>query len=266
MKSTILSLMLSLASSSFVHAAVEYGIFEKSSDGKFQSVCPVQDDGSVICTYKAGYQQSSQKIDTVDLATHQQNLRALNSLSALSFLSYDEAIRKMIPTQGFLLNGFYVKYDSKTVIIDFAHFYSPLQVTVPAAIKAAVGALLKTLLPVYYAHTRFPTPLIKKNNLCPVLVGRFDCGRNTLLVTQRTYGVDDLYVFTYSDRTVPFDFAANNAGMKNALDKYLSQCSAQGLTLDGSTMRLVGMSRDLEFASGTSSLVCKRLSPVQFGL
>lgn len=241
-------------------AAVEYGMFEKTSDGRFQSVCPVQADGSMVCRYQMGSQTAQQKIGSVELAIHQQNLKALESLTVIPFGDYDEAIRKLIPQQNFLFNGYYVKFEAKTVLIDVAHFYSPVAVQVNPQVREVIVALIKTLSPLYYASLQLPNPLIKKMNRCPVLAGRFDCGRNTLLVTQKNFGVDEVYVFTYSDRTAPFDFGANDAGMKNATDKFLAQCSPEGLRLDTQLMRISGFNKDLEFTNGMggSPVVCRR--------
>lgn len=237
--------------------AVEYGFFEKSSDGKYQTVCPVREDGSVVCTYSYKFQTVSAVIDQVNVGAHQQNLRALEALGPIAFYTYDEAIRKLLPTNNFLLNGFYIKFDSRTILLDFAHFYTPLQINIPYNLKSTISSVLRLLTDVYYSKTGKPNPLVKRLNHCPILIGRFDCPRNTLVVTQLNYGIDELYVFNYSDRPVPFDFGANDAGMKNAADKYVATCTDGTLNLDGSVMRLNGM-RDLEFVSGGTTMVCRR--------
>lgn len=258
---SFLAVFGSLLAPSAHAVTIEYGMFEKSSDGKFQSLCPVKDDGSVTCNYTYGLQQASVVIDRVDVSVHQQIMKSLAALGALPFLSYDESIRKMIPSSPFLLIGFYVKFDSRTVLIDFAHYYTPLQAAIPSSISGTVSTILKIMSQVYYTHTKRMTPLVKKANRCPVLVGRYQCARNTLEITQLTYGVDDLYVFNYSDRTQPFDFGANDLGMKNAFDRYTAICNEQGLSLDGSVIRLTGANRDLEFLGGASnSMVCRRMS------
>lgn len=246
-------LFLSLSAS----AAVEYGLFEKSSDGRYLSLCPVRDDGVVICNYSYGFQSVAVAVDQVNVVAHQQNLRALESLGAFSFYAYDDAIRKLVPTGNFLMNGFYVKYDSRTILIDFAHFHTPLQVNIPLSLRTTISNVLRVLTDVYYAKTSRPNPLVKRLNHCPVLVGRYECPRNGLIITQLNYGIDELYVFTYTDRIVPFDFAANDAGMKNAADKFVATCNDGTVTLDGSVMRLLA-NRDLEFASNGTSMVCRR--------
>lgn len=241
---------------------VEYGIFEKSSDGKFQSLCPVQADGNVLCTYTYGIQKSQLVIGKIDPSVHKQLIQALDTLGVLPLVSYDEAIRRLMPQASFLINGFYAKFESRTILLDFAHYYTPLSGSIPANITTTVSAVLKTLAPVYYSHLSRPNPLVKKTNHCPVLRGNYDCPKNALQITQVNYGPDELYVFHYSDRPNPFDFGANDLGMNNAYDRYIAVCTDKGLVLDGSLMRLVG--KDLEFSSHSSATptVCRRQNPI----
>lgn len=241
---------------------VEYGIFEKTSDGKFQSLCPVQTDGSVLCTYTYGFQKSQLVIGKIEQSVHKQLTQALDTLGVMSLAGFDDAIRRMIPATSFLVNGFYAKYESRTVLLDFAHFHTSMQASIPTNVQTTVSAVLKTLAPIYYSHLSRPNPLVKKANHCPVLRGNFDCVKNALQITQVNYGVDELYVFQYSDRPTAFDFGANDLGMKNAYDRYVAVCTDKGLMLDGSLMRLVG--KDLEFSSSasTSTTVCRRQNPI----
>jgi hypothetical protein len=170
--------------------------------------------------------------------------------------SIDDARRRW--SKDFLIQGYYVQINGKTILVSLGHYYSSLRQVVSEEMSDAMGALGKALDPLYGKLVMTKHPHLEKQNHCPELRGKYDCGMGKKLeITQTSYGVDEYYSYTYeSGREI--DFGAKDAGMYNG-PSYEVKCTTDGLMVNGSLNRLTSdgslevFSRDGKLATSCRS-------------